>query len=237
MIEPVQLKSLSAHPSSIGAYQTESIPLAVERWLPIVIDHLTIENVLANQVLYPETVPTSFSELMIEQARRIELVRGNNQGQIFNPIESDSVLAELATDEIDLLWLCANSYEIKGVTAVYNKGVAIGVIGIFYSDTIDPVTITIDQGTTETISVRLSPDEMVLLPPQAVGLRRVVNETSIPPDLPFILDGRARPIFSVNESGNTGYAGAKVSTLHTETRQRVTQWRRALGLTVNKRFP
>ncbi len=209
-----------------------SIPAEhIERWLPLIVDRLTIEDTLENRALYPDTVPDSFRELLIEQACCIELVRRQHRSAgSTSVLNAHALLTAVATDEIDLLWLALNGYEPIGVTTVYDhKRQPIGVT-LSIGDINRPLSVTVDQDTTEHLTIQIAPNTLFLLPPQLLGVSRVLTAhhevleqgLSVPAELPLVIDTRPRPL--------------TFDSIPAGSRSMISLWRRSLGLPVRERL-
>lgn len=205
-------------------------PHIIDRWLPVIIDRLTIEDALANRRLYPETIPDTVRELLIEQARRIESVRQTHDAKVQSTLEVPESLSEIAVDQIDLLWLAVNGFEPDGVVTVYNQSSAIGVIAAFYKDDQTKLAIHIDQGTTEPIRINVAPQMLHLILPQVIGDDRAIlvqvhqetlSQFTVPSALPVVFDTRSRPLLA--------------NIPQDAIRKYLIKWRRALGLVVRQR--
>lgn len=207
-------------------------PHIIERWLPVIIDRLTIEDALANRRLYPETIPGTVRELLIEQALRIESIRQTHDIKVQSTLEIPESLSEIAVDQIDLLWLAVNGFEPTGVVTVYNNSSAIGVIAAFYKGDQTKLAIHIDQGTTEPIGINVAPQMLHLILPQIIGDDRAIlvqareeetlSQFTVPSALPIVFDTRSRPLL--------------VNIPQEAIRKYLIKWRRALGLVVHQRF-
>lgn len=205
-------------------------PHIIERWLPVIIDSLTIEDTLANRTLYPETIPDTPRELFVEQARRIECIRQTNDNTVRSTLDVPKQLSEIALDSIDMLWLVVNSYEPRGVITVYDQTCAIGVVAAYCTDNSRELSMHIDLGTTEPIVVHGAVQMMYLILPQSIGDDRTIAirthtedlcQFTVPSALPVVFDTRSRPLLA--------------SIPPDAIRKYLIRWRRALGLVVNQR--
>jgi len=213
----------------------------IGRWLPFSTDPASIEDFLANIILYPNTLPLSVKELEFHQALIREVIRlGQKESEVDFLIVSDGILKVCRFDNEGLL-IILDSFLPRGVVKVFKltkDGPKIATAICFEGEIGHTkggnqiAEVVLDFGLAQKQKVILEEDDLALIPASAedkvvvqikcFGNFRICGKKDFKVEVTggetgIVVDTRGRPFNFPDFSA--------------EGRIRLVRWRKALGIT------
>jgi len=173
----------------------------VGRWLPGSVDPTTLADSLGNKQLYPQTVPVTKQDLYLELALLIEDFL--KDGKI---IVSEKLFT-ISPSRGELVLVVLNAVEPEGIKEIERLGTVIVPKGTVQKEQ-TVCEMKVDLGTTDTQTIQVMFDELVLIPlppqekatveiickrPFSIEGKMKIKREVVGGEVGIVIDGRGRP--------------------------------------------
>ena len=180
----------------------------VGRWLPGSVDPTTLADSLGNKQLYPQTVPVTKQDLYLELALLIEDLRKHPEDVLKDgKIIVSEKLFTISPSRGELVLVVLNAVEPEGIKEIERLGTVIVPKGTVQKEQ-TVCEMKVDLGTTDTQTIQVMFDELVLIPlppqekatveiickrPFSIEGKMKIKREVVGGEVGIVIDGRGRP--------------------------------------------